>query len=80
MANTLLTLSLAVLRSTSKEMVLAALVVSNSNLRLKESIYGRMPGDLETFYKNSYIVRFIMESEIVKLYSPSFWCCPQVPG
>ena len=46
-ANTLLTLSLAVLGGTPKKMVLAPLIISNINLHLKESIYGRMPASLE---------------------------------
>jgi hypothetical protein len=60
-ANTLLTLSLAVLGGTPKKMILAALVISNSNLRLKEPINRRAPANLETFYKYNHIIRFIIK-------------------
>ena len=49
-ANTLVTLSLAILRSTPKKMKLSALVISNRDLCLKKSIDGRTPTVLEPFY------------------------------
>ena len=48
--NTLVTLSLAILRSTPKKMELSALVISNRDLCLKKFIDRRTPTVLEPFY------------------------------
>ena len=68
-ANTLLTLSLALPRSTLEEMVLAALIISDRNLCLKKSIHGRMPAHLKTLYNH---IRSEAKNRVkVSLYAPS---------
>ena len=68
-ANTLLTLSLALPRSTLEEMVLVALIISNRNLCLKKSVHGRMPAPLEMLY--NHIGSEAKNIVKVCLYAPS---------
>jgi hypothetical protein len=68
-ANTLLTFFLAFCGSTLEEMILATLVMSNSNLWLKKAIDGQTPVGLKMLYNH-------MRSEVnnipnVILYMPS---------
>ena len=68
-ANTLLTLSLALPRSTLEEMVLVALIISNRNLCLKKSVHRRTPAPLETLY--NHIGSEAKNIVKVSLYAPS---------